>query len=260
MKKFLSVFILCFALILSLNIFASALPPAVVDNGACLDESEIAFLTEKLDDIRETYGFDVAVVTEEVMSADYAEAAADDIFDYNGYGYGENRDGILFYICTGERKYHFSTHAYGMTAFNDDGLIYLEDKVLPYLKESDYYGAMNAFADTSEELLGMAASGEPYTYEEEKNKVIPFAITYVAAFLLALFMTVNKQSKMKTTIKQEYANDYMKQGSMQLNFSSDVFLYSHVSRTKRAESGSRGGSSSHTSSSGSTHGGRGGSF
>ena len=57
------------------------------------------------------------------------QAAADDFYDYNGYGYGENYDGILFYIADYERKYQFSTCGSGETIFNENGLAYLEKKV-----------------------------------------------------------------------------------------------------------------------------------
>ena len=55
--------------------------------------------------------------------------------------------------------------------------------------------------------------------------------------------------------------DYMKKNSLNLTRCGDMFLYNQVSRTaKPKEDSSGGGSSTHTSSSGETHGGSGGSF
>ena len=100
----------------------------VSDAAGYLTKEQNAELTERLDKIREKYSFDVAFVSEKSLSAVDAQAAADDIYDYNGYGYGENYDGILFYIADYERKYHFSTCGSGETIFNENGLKYLEKK------------------------------------------------------------------------------------------------------------------------------------
>ena len=51
----------------------------------------------------------------------------------------------------------------------------------------------------------------------------------------------------------------MKGGSLKLTEQKDLFLYRRVDRREKAESSS-GGSSTHTSSSGETHGGASGSF
>ena len=61
---------------------------------------------------------------------------------------------------------------------------------------------------------------------------------------------------MKTAVENDYAANYMKPGSMNLTMSRDLFLYSRITKTEKP----KGGSDTHTSSSGRTHGGRGGSF
>ena len=37
-------------------------------------------------------------------------------------------------VSIGDREWHITTHGYGMTAFNDDGLAYLKENVEPLLK------------------------------------------------------------------------------------------------------------------------------
>ena len=38
-------------------------------------------------------------------------------------------------VSIGDREWHITTHGYGMTAFNDDGLAYLKENVEPLLKD-----------------------------------------------------------------------------------------------------------------------------
>lgn len=54
---------------------------------------------------------------------------ADDFYDYNGYGYGEEGDGIIFLISMEERKWQISTCGFGITAFTDAGQEYMADPV-----------------------------------------------------------------------------------------------------------------------------------
>lgn len=81
--------------------------------------------------------------------------------------------------------------------------------------------------------------------------------------IIAASIHVGKmKAKLKTVRRQLAANSYLKDGSLNITDSREMFLYSAVtrSRKKASSSGSSGGSSTHTSSSGSTHGGGGGKF
>ena len=71
------------------------------------------------------------------------------------------------------------------------------------------------------------------------------------------------KSQLRSVAFQENAASYVREGSMNLTNSRELFLYRDVNRTERpkeSSSSDSGGSSTHTSSSGTTHGGGGGSF
>ena len=67
------------------------------------------------------------------------------------------------------------------------------------------------------------------------------------------------KSKLKTVRAQAAAGNYLKKDSLTVTERSDLFLYYTVTRTER-EKESSSGSSTHTSSSGTTHGGKSGKF
>ena len=192
------------------------------------------------------------------MTSSTAEASADDIYDYNGYGAGENDDGILLYICSDTREYHFTTHGEGLKYFNSNGLKYLESKVAPYLSEDDYYEAFEIFIETTDELLQMAKDGKPYNEKQYSTKYLIGVIiaALLIPLLVALILMKKKLKKMKTAVENDYAANYVKPGSMNISVSRDLFLYSRITKTERPKESS----GTHTSSSGRTHGGRGGSF
>ena len=259
MKKVISIFIL---ILLSINISISAsaefeMPP-IIDEAGYLTESEIDELTDRMMDLREKYDFDVAIYTEASMLGVDAMNTADDTYDYLGYGAGNGADGILLYVSDNPREYWFSTHGYGMTAFNDNGLAYLEKKILPSLKKDNYYEAFSSYVDYADELLEMAKNGEPFNKKQYSKEFVLFVIlgALLIPLLVGYLLMKKKLKMMKTAVSQDYAGNYIKPGSMNITYARDFFVYSRIDRTEKEKSSS----SSHTSSSGETHGGRGGSF
>ena len=81
--------------------------------------------------------------------------------------------------------------------------------------------------------------------------------------MLAWVVVSVMKSQLRSVAFQENAASYVREGSMNLTNSRELFLYRDVHRTERpkeSRSSDSGGSSTHTSSSGTTHGGGGGSF
>ena len=189
MKKIISfmtltVILMTFALFLTAFADGDGAQYPIYDEPRFLTEEQLKDINDRLIKIRNDYKVDVTIIMEEVMYGETAQETADDYFDYNGYGVGENSDGILLYISKSPREYHFSTHGSAMKSFNKRGLIYIESKVLPHLKENDYYGAAGAYADTAEEMLEMAANGKPYNKPPVKNVLIALAAMILAPIII----------------------------------------------------------------------------
>ena len=259
MKKIFScALLLLLSLSLLSTVYADFKNPSIVDKAEYLTQAELAELSEKLDAVREKYDFEVAIYTESAMTSATAEASADDIYDYNGYGAGADDDGIMLYICSDTREYHFTTHAKGIEYFNSNGLKFLEGEVLPYLSRNDYYGAFETYIETAGKLVELGELGSPYNKKQYSTKYLVGVIIFclITPLLIAFFMMKSKLKKMKTAVENDYAANYMKPGSMNIAVSRDLFLYSKTTKTEKEKSDS----DTHTSSSGRTHGGEGGSF
>ena len=57
---------------------------------------------------------DVIVVTVASLDGKTAESYADDYFDFNGYGLGQDRDGILLLLSMEDRDWAISTHGFAL--------------------------------------------------------------------------------------------------------------------------------------------------
>ncbi len=102
--------------------------PRLVDQADLLTDSEESALSDRLDEISERHQFDVVVVTVDSLEGETAVVYADDFYDYNGYGFGDERDGILLLISMEERDWCISTTGYGITAFTDAGQAYISER------------------------------------------------------------------------------------------------------------------------------------
>ncbi|MBQ9985719.1 MAG: TPM domain-containing protein [Oscillospiraceae bacterium] len=260
MKKLLSLLlsgIICS--VLAFSACAEFVNPPVVDGAGYLTEEQFIDISERLDEVREKYDCEVAVYTEASMSGYDAMSTADDIYDYKGYGAGETYDGILLYISANPREYWFTTYADGTWAFNAIGIDYLKSRIQPLLAADDYYGAMLLYAELADEFLEMAANGNPYNeteYDTEYTIVVLLGALLIP-LAIAFVMMLIKLAQMKTAVAQDRAGNYMKPEGLRLNASRDIFLYSHITKRARPKNNSSG---THTSSSGRSHGGGGGSF
>ena len=76
----------------------------VVDLAGVIDASRLASLNSLADEVSERYQCDVAVAVVSSLEGKSVVDYADDFYDYKGYGYGPNDDGILLLVSVGDRE------------------------------------------------------------------------------------------------------------------------------------------------------------
>ena len=232
----------------------------VVDEASLLSESEISALQQKTDQIAGKYDFDVVIVTVNSLDGKTAEEYADDYYDYHDY----RNDGILLLTAMDDRKWHISTTGKGIEYFTDYGCEYIGDKVKEKLSDGDYNAAYETFVKECDSFLKEAQNGTPYDVGHEKHSIMFFVVPYGIAFLVSVIFAIcyvaDLKHKLNTTTPTGNAAVYIKNIHKQKD--QDEFIRSFVTTVARPQSSSssRGGSSTHTSSSGRSHGGTGGSF
>ncbi len=273
MKRIIALFVL----ILSLSVFSvgvNAEMPNVVDYADLISDYEENLLIEKIDSIKNELQFEIVIVTTNDLQGKSKQAYAEDFYDYNGYGVDSRYSGALLLIDMSSRSWYVSTTGYGMDAIDQDGFYYIENDVLPYLANGEYYDGFDRYIDICYELVTFENNGEEvpfeyyedtYTYYSGSNELSlgkMLLISVVAGFVIALIVVLVMKGKLKTVKAKTTASDYVRAGSLNLTHSSEHFLYRNVTRTKKQnnQSSSHSGGGTHIGSSGRSHGGRGGSF
>lgn len=256
-------------LILSLTILGSIgqaqdLPkerqlPRLVDQAGLLSSREGQKIEEKLDDISERQKLDVVIVTTNSLDGLSGREYADDFFDYNGYGMGVSHDGILLLISMEDRDAIISTTGYGITAFTDAGQDYIWDLILDDFGKGNFEKGFIKFADLSDDFISQARKDKPYDRRNLPKKpasLILIPISLGIGALIAFGITWLMRAQLKTVAPVDSASSYVRDNSMNLQASRELFLYSTIHRKARPkEDKSSSGSSSHRSSSGRSHGG-----
>ena len=247
----------------------------VNDYADLLTDAEEAKLNNKLQKIKDRYGFDAVVVTTDSLNGMSAGDYADDFYDYSQYG----RDGILFLLDMGERTWYVSTKGKAIDYFTDYGIDEIADEMMDDLGDGNYYDAFVIYGDRVEEYIVNGNKGDIIdngNEKKEKSRFGPLNVLMSAAVgaISSLVTSLSLKSRMRNTSRQHFARNYIVGNSFYINGASDMLVNRHVTRTHRPRrddsfgnnnthtsfGGGGGGSHTHTSSSGSTHGGHGGHF
>ena len=298
MKKF-TVILLSALLLFSLTISACAYvyedgdrTALVNDFAELIPDDEEQTLNYKLEQISESYECEVAVLTVNSTDGNDITSFADDYYDYNGFGYGENDDGIMLVVDMGNREFAMTTYGTAIEIFTDYNLAQLENAFVPYLSQGSYTDAFVAFYerciiifdDYNTYLNDYGGEGEvyipsddgyDYTYEDEYEPPAPeffslkwLIVSVFIGFIIALIYTGFLKGQLKTVRSKPSASDYIVPGSFNVTGHQDIYLSSSIKKTPKPKNNSSGsggssfggGSSTHRSSSGRSHGGSRGSF
>ena len=91
--------LMCLALTVSSYAFYEGeILPRVIDDADLLMGTEEMHLLAKLDEIADTEQFDVIIATVDTLEGKTPQECADDLYDYNDFGLGDKKDGILLLV------------------------------------------------------------------------------------------------------------------------------------------------------------------
>lgn len=272
MKRFIPIVLVFFLIFAAIPV--SAAPKKVVDEADLLTTSQEADLERQAEAIASEHQIDVVILTTPSLDGKDPQAYADDYYDIQGYGVGEDKSGVLFLISMEDRDWAISTTGDAISIISGPQIDFLIDHCASALGEDDFYTAFLQYLDALDNLLTQYEDSpsdfhehfeESYGSSEDAPLgygtaiLISVAVGLIAAAVTVLVM----RGSMKTAKAKQDATDYM--SGYTLYNSRDLFLYSHTHRVRISDDNnhSRGGGhggSIHIGSSGTSHGGGHGKF
>lgn len=215
------------------------------DRADLLGPSEEAELTALLERISGQWNAQLAVVTVPHSGVHSVDDYDDYIYDSVGFGYGEDRDGVLLLVCMDPREYRILSNGYPGQAIDPGVIDKIGDVIVSDLSDGNYLSAFTSFALESEYYLDGYLNGFPFALG--KNLLIALAVGLVVGLVVVSLL----KAQLKTVRKNNRATDYVTPGSLVINTKRDLFLYRNVTRTKIESSKSSSSGSSRSSGGGS---------
>ncbi len=230
------------------------------DASGKLTETQLEELEARIGEMSKRFGYDIVIHISNTSYNMLSDEYADSFYMYNGYGFGENYDGIIAVLFTSSDT--ATVKAYGSAAAKttEVNLSRLESQS----ERKDKYIAAVRFLDNLEHM--------------EKTGRVPrsmgsWIFGLIAALIIGLIAALIDKAVAKAGMKTPRmafdANNYIVKGSLYVKAISDRFLRSDITRTYDPievdddDSDSGGGSSfssSYSGSSGTSHSGSGRSF
>ena len=231
-----------------------------VEKGLYLISNEKqAELTKKLDELNKKYDVHVGIhiVKNLPVGAKDLESEAKRFVESGSYKDGKNGSMVL-YITMSNRKYYIATGNYmNRRITSAEGIPYIKDEIVPYLKDNKFDEAAEAFVEAADkELAFYAEEGEPYNPSKEFS-LLSAVLAAILAVLTGMGVRSFLISTMSNVAHETAADEYLERDTFKLTHEDDTYLYTTTTVVPKSHENDDDSSSSDDS--GSTGGG-GGSF
>ena len=228
----------------------------VADLADIFSPAEEAELQHEALTLGNKYQMDIVIVTTNDAQGKSAMAFADDYFDNNGYGVGENLNGILLLLDYDNREVWISTSGSGIEYLTDAKIEDILDDIFAGNKmaSGDNFGAATAFLSSTEKTL----QGNTFSFIDGIVGLLASGATGLGFFAT----TKNSyKGKPKPNVFEYRGNSIVSMGIVTDNLVNS-FTTSRIVAVPPSNNRpfGGGGSSTHTSSGGHTHGGGGRGF
>ncbi len=240
---------LILAAMLAFPSFADDSIPRYYEEYDLLSDDEEASINAKLEEMSDRLDADVVIWVTSFFGNLDEESFIDACRKHISNNFGYKSNGYVIMMIDLEAKetyfYIYSEGKVASKAFSDEFFDDLGDDVISLMESDKCFEAMNKYADSCDEAI------------TESQKVKYFSVTRliiaaVIGLIIGASVTGSNKAKLKSVRSKTEANYYVREGSMTVNDSRDIYLYSKVTRTEKPRNDGSSGSSgsSHSVSSG----------
>lgn len=268
-KIFTLLLSLCLVGLFTVSVFANDVK--VIDEGDYLTDAQEEEIAQLCKEFTQYTGMDCVVYIAEQPGVNVQELA-DDFFDYNGYGLGAEREGLVLCINYAERDYTISLRGpRTLDTYTDYAQeYYMYPNITDYLTDGDTAGGCKEFVAQALSVYKNYDYFHPQEIEPEParektlwEKLTPaFSFGGIGAAIATMISYFGKSGELKSTHEKRQASHYISNAHLNMYRSGEVHLYTNVLRRRIDTDDHRPSkpvahTSTHVSSSGATHGGTG---
>ena len=111
---------------------------------------------------------------------------ADDFYDYNNFGYGTDRDGLLFLVDMENRYVYISATGGAMTLYPDNECDMITEQVYTYFSDQNYYDGTYQMIKTLDTYYEISYNDSNI----DENKYNTADVNYLYVFIFAIVCTI----------------------------------------------------------------------
>ena len=261
------------SLLLALFVLNSTLvfgePLRVFDEANLFTTEEFKALTDEADIIAKAHNLDIVVVTTRDAKGKTAQAYADDFFDSNDRGFGDDQDGVLFLLDLDHSEVYISTSGKGINYLTDQRIKNIMTQIINSgLGDGKFFDATKSFLSETKRYLELGVPSGQISQDESLKSPNSLSVTEgVASVLSSLLVSAGfySRTKSKYKIKNSVKPPTSKDNSLiNLLVNEDKLVETTTSNRPIPKSGKEDSagevSTTHTSGNGKTHGGGGAKF
>ena len=265
--------LLCLAAVLMLIPCMAMAAPAVVDDAQLFSADEIQAMETLIAQIREQYQIDAVVLTSYDAGYEDSQDFADLYYERGGYGVGEDKAGILYFIDMRNRVPCISTSGVMIDYITDSRLEELFDCSYDELTWGGYGESALKVLERTQDFLQEGRLEGSFRYDAKTGERLSGLYNKLTAseMLVAAVAGIGMAAAMALIVKSRYSMsggsfrcENAGESARQLTKDEEVFIRQNVIRTRNVQVQSSGGgsggssggmgSSVHRSSSGRSHG------
>lgn len=238
----------------------------VYDYAQVLSTSEESNLKQMANNYINKYNIDMALVTVKHHTKSSTKVYAEDFYDYNGFGMGNTKDGIIFVIdfTFGYTDIYISTTGQAIRMYDDYRINKMLDNIAAQ-KDNGYYLMFNSFIQTASSYASMGVPSSNSNTIINNNgdilykEIFPWGTIIIVSIIIPTIIIGILIAKNRMVKKSTNAKYYLKNGSVVISTKADRFVTTHTTsvRINDSSSSGAGGSSTSRGSSGVSHGGGG---
>jgi len=165
---------------------------SVYDYINLLSPSEKSNLEEKLVKYSDTTSTQIVVAIISSTEGEYINYLATNWAEKWGIGQAKEDNGVFILLARNDRKINIST-GFGVEHLLTDKMCsrIINQDIIPYFKQNDYYGGLNVGADSIFKVL----NGEYQGTRESESDGLPFIVILFLIIILIIFLIAIAKSK-----------------------------------------------------------------
>lgn len=263
-----SFFIVLLSVLITRSVMVYGEKNRVYDDAKLYTQQDIVELEGEAAKLSASHNMDIIIVTTLDAGEKTSREYADDFYDIKNFGVGNNQSGILFLIDMDNGEVYISTAGEGIRYLTDQRIESILEKVLDSgLGEGAYFASTMSFLSETKKYLEQGIPVNQYSQDESvktENSLTPKE--GIASILSGLFASTVFFFRNKTKYKMEHPvkpQTFRRNSLIDLKVKEEKLLdtatvHKPIAHLNPLEEGEK--STTHTSSSGKTHGGAGTKF